>query len=579
MSQVATPSKPPSALAASARGGVPAPARHGATAGGSRFLRAYATTFLVIASYVWLSTCARFFGRSWRDARVGDVHTRNAKRVYATILRLQGLFIKVGQLLSIMANFLPPEFRCELEALQDQVPPRPYDEIAERLRSEIGEGMALFAELDPEPIASASLGQVHLAQLVDGRRVCVKVQHKDIDRIVRLDLRTIRRIMGIVQWFVPVQGLGAYYHQIKELLTQELDFALEANNIERIAGNFTADSGVVFPKPVRELSTRRVLTTTFVEGVKASDVAALRALGVDKKDVARRLVRLYCQMIFVDGVYHADPHPGNVLVQGSGAIVLLDFGAVAELSPNMREGIPEFLEGVLRRDTDRLVKSMRKMGFISRMTDEGMSERIIEYFHRRFQEEVRLDSFNLKDIRIDPQRGFENLLDLRKMDIGLRELSGAFHVPKDWVLLERTILLLYGCCSLLDPELNPVAIIQPYLQDFVFGSRDFTQIAMEAIRDVAMSAMTLPEDMRRYLIKANRGELEIRVRGVQEGAHAVYAAGRQIIYTAIGLVAGFEALESWRRHEWQMARGLAGAAIGAAALLLLSSLFARPRRR
>jgi len=579
MSQVANPSKSPSALAASARDRMPAAEHQSATAGGSRFLRAYATTFLVIASYVWLSLRARVFGRSWRDARIGDVHTRNAKRVYATILRLQGLFIKVGQLLSIMANFLPPEFRGELEALQDQVPPRPYGEIAERLRSEIGEGMTLFAELDPVPIASASLGQVHLARLVDGRPVCVKVQHKDIDRIVRLDLRTIRRIMGIVQWFVPVQGLGAYYHQIKELLSQELDFALEANNIERIAGNFTADERVVFPKPVRELCTRRVLTTTFVEGVKASDVAALRALGVDKKDVARRLVRLYCQMIFVDGVYHADPHPGNVLVQGSGAIVLLDFGAVAELSASMREGIPEFLEGVLRRDTDRLVKSMRKMGFISRTADEGMSERIIEYFHRRFQEEVKLDSFNLKDIRIDPQRGLENLLDLRKMDIGLRELSGAFHVPKDWVLLERTILLLYGCCSVLDPELNPVAIIQPYLQDFVFGNRDFTQIAMEAIRDVAMSAMTLPEDMRRYLIKANRGELEIRVRGIQEGALSVYAAGRQIIYTAIGLFAGFEALESWRRHEWQMARALAGAAIAAAALLLMSSLFARPRRR
>ena len=139
----------------------------------------------------------------------------------------------------------------------------------------------------------------------------------------------------------------------------------------------------------------------------------------------------------------------------------------------MREGIPEFLEGVLRRDTDRLVKSLRKMGFISRTTDEGVSERIIEYFHRRFQEEVRLESFNLKDIKIDPQRGLENLLDLRRMNIGLRELSGAFHVPKDWVLLERTILLLYGCCSLLDPELNPVAIIQPYLQDFVLGNRDF----------------------------------------------------------------------------------------------------------
>lgn len=542
-------------------------------------MRAYTTTFAVIASYLWLTTRARFYGRTWRDANLGLIHQKNARRVYGTIVRLQGLFIKVGQLLSIMANFLPQEFRAELEALQDQVPPRPYGEIAETLESELGGRMKQLRSLDREPIASASLGQVHVAELVDGQRVCVKVQHRDIDRIVRLDLKTIRRIMQIVQFFVPVRGLEAYYHQIRELLTQELDFALEADNIERIAKNFVEDPRVVFPRPVREMCTGRVLTTTFVEGVKISDVARLDALGVDKKDVARRIVRLYCQMIFVDGIYHADPHPGNVLAQADGAIVLLDFGAVAELSPQMREGIPEFLEGVLRRDTDRLVRSMRKMGFISRTPDEGVSERIIEYFHRRFQEEVRLDSLNLKDIKIDPQRGLENLLDLRRMNIGLRELSGAFHVPKDVVLLERTILLLYGCCSLLDPELNPVAIIQPYLQDFVLGNRDFAAIAIETVRDMAMSAMTLPEDMRRYLTRANRGELEVRVRGLQEGGRAVYAVGRQVIYTAIGLFAGSEALESWRRHELAMARGLGVVAAAAAFLLLLSSLFSRPRSR
>jgi hypothetical protein len=219
------------------------------------------------------------------------------------------------------------------------------------------------------------------------------------------------------------------------------------------------------------------------------------------------------------------------------------------------------------------------MGFISRTSDEAVSERIIEYFHRRFQEEVRLESFNLKDIKIDPQRGFENLLDLRRMNIGLRELSGAFHIPKDWVLLERTILLLYGCCSLLDPDLNPVAIIQPYLRQFVLGNRDFAQIAMEAIRDMAMSAMTLPEDMRKYLTKANRGELTVQVRGVQEGARAVYTVGRQIIYTSIGLVAGFEALQSWRLHDVVLTKWLGGVAGGMGVLLLLSSLFGRPRRR
>jgi ubiquinone biosynthesis protein len=582
MSQAVAPhkSQPPLAPAAVARSALgPAGAHRAVSVSAWRFLRAYATTFSVIASYSILSLRARLLGRSWRDARITGVHTRNARRVYATILRLQGLFIKVGQLLSIMANFLPDEFRAELEGLQDQVPPRPYEEIAARLESELGTRMARIASLDRVPIASASLGQVHAARLTDGRRVCLKVQHSDIDRIVRLDLATIRRIMHIVQWFVPVQGLDAYYHQIKELLSQELDFVLEADNIERIAKNFANESQVVFPEPIRDLCTKRVLTTTFVEGVKIADLEALDAIGVDKRDVARRLVRLYCQMIFVDGVYHADPHPGNLLVQADGKIVLLDFGAVAELGRGMREGITEFLEGVLRRDTDRLVKSMRKMGFISRTADEGVTEKIIEYFHRRFQEEVRLESFNLKDIRIDPQRGLENLLDLRRMNIGLRELSGSFHIPRDWVLLERTLLLVYGSCSLLDPDLNPVAIVQPYLTEYVLGSRDFTQIAVEAVRDMAMSAMTLPEDMRRYLTRANRGELELRVRGLQEGALVVYAAARQMIYTAIGLVTGYEALEAWRHHELFLARGLGAAAGLAFVLLLASSLVSRPRYR
>ena len=556
----------------------------------NRFFRAYYTTFLVIFSYLWLGWRGRLYGKAWRAQNTAAVHKRNARRVYETILELQGLFIKVGQLLSIMANFLPSEFRQELEGLQDQVPPRPYEEIAARIESELGGKVDdIFDEFHRRPIASASLGQVHEARLkassgerthdqASGLRVVVKVQHRDIDEIVRLDLKTIRRIMMIVQWFVPVQGLDAYYHQIRELLHEELDFSREADNIERIAQHFSKDSHVVFPSPVRGLSTSRVLTTHFLEGRKVTDVAAIDAMGIDKKDLARRLVRAYCQMIFVDGVYHADPHPGNIMVASNGALILLDFGAVAELSPQMREGIPEFLEGVLRRDTERLIKAMRKMGFLSRTTDEEMVEKIIEYFHRRFQEEVKLDSFNLKDIKIDPQRGLENLLDLRKMNIGLKELSGTFHIPKDWVLLERTILLLYGCCALLDPELNPVAIIQPYLQEFVLGNRDWTQIAMEAVRDAAMSAMTLPEEMHKYLVKATRGKIEVRVRGMHEGAHAVYAIGRQLIYTVIGLASGYEGLEMRTRGDVTASRVLFGFAIASGALLLLSSIFSRPKR-
>lgn len=546
-----------------------------------RFLRAYETTFTVIASYMWLSWKTRFFGRAYREAHLAAVHKRNATRVYETILELQGLFIKVGQMLSILANFLPEAFRAELEGLQDQVPPRPFSEIAPRVVSELGGPIEqFFTMFEKEPIASASLGQVHEARTKDGHHVVVKVQHRDIDEIVRLDLKTIRRIMSIVQWFVPLQGLDSYYLQIKALLTQELDFEAEAESIERIASNFERDTRVLFPTPVRELSTKRVLTTTFVEGKKLSDAAGLSELGVDRKDLARRLVRAYCQMIFVDGVYHADPHPGNILVNAQGDLVLLDFGAVAELSPQMREGIPEFLEGVIRRDTERLVRALRKMGFLSRTSDEVMTEKIIEFFHRRFQEEVKIESFNLKDIKIDPMKGLEDLLDLRKMNVGLKELSDVFHIPRDWVLLERTLLLVYGSCSVLDPELNPMAIIQPYLHDFVLGNRDWQKVAMETVRDMAMGAVTLPEDLRKYLVRATRGQMEVRVQGVHEGARAVYSVGRQLIYTALAIATGYAALLLHMRGEdGTLMRALAGIAGTCLFFLLVTSFTGRPRRR
>jgi ubiquinone biosynthesis protein len=545
-----------------------------------RFARAYYTTFVVVFSYLWLSTGRKLFGDSWYVHRIGSAHKRNARRVERTVIALQGLFIKVGQLLSIMANFLPEEFRAGLERLQDAVPPRPYAEIEERIQLELGRPVdALFDRFDRTPLASASLGQVHEAWLKDGRRVAVKVQHKDVDEICRLDLKTIRRIMGIVSFFFPIRGLDLYYHQIREMISRELDFTLEAQNIERIAANFLHDDGVHFPRVVPTLSTRRVLTTTFVEGVKVGDLAALDAAGIDRKALARKIVRTYCQMIFVDGVYHADPHPGNLMARADGGLILLDFGAVAELSPEMREGIPEFLEAVMRRDTERLVRAMRKMRFLSMRSDAAVAERIIEVLHNRFQEEVKLESFNLKDIKVDPQRGFENLLDLRRMDIGLKELSGTFQVPRDWVLLERTLLLLTGVCTQLDPQMNPMDVVRPYLKEFVLGNRDWTQIALEAARDMAMQAVRLPDQLQRYLNKAVRGDLEVRVRGLQEGSRLIYRAARQLVYAATGIACGLASLQLHLAGQRELARYCLAGAGAMAGLFVLSTILGRFSRR
>ena len=539
-------------------------------------MRAYRTTFMVLASYLSTFFFGRLLGARWLDARLEVIHARNAKRVMVTIVELQGLFIKVGQLLSTLANFLPAPFRDGLASLQDRVPPRPTDEIRARIERDLGKPISqLFATFEDEPLASASLGQVHEASLFDGQRVAVKIQHADIDEIVQLDLVTIRRIMWIVSYFVAAKNLDVYYRQVKAMIEEELDFEREASNIERIAGNFKEDPTVVFPKPIKPLSTRTVMTTTFVSGLRVGDTRRLDEAGIDRKKLAQKIVESFCQMIFVDGVYHADPHPGNVLVGANGELILLDFGAVAELSEEMREGIPEFIEGVIRRDTDRLIRSLKKMGFIARGDSQDVSERVVQFFHERFQEDVKLESFNLKDIKLDPQRGLENLMSLRRMNIGLRELSQAFHVPRDWVFLERTLLLLTGVCTELDPDMNPVGIIRPYVENFVLGNRDWAQIALEAAKDMALKAITIPEDLRKYLLRANRGEAEIQVKDLTKAAHIVGSSVHRLVLALFSIALGAFAVQLYVGGHFELSKHLTIGASVMAGLAIISMLFRR----
>jgi predicted unusual protein kinase regulating ubiquinone biosynthesis (AarF/ABC1/UbiB family) len=507
----------------------------------ARNARAYWTTFRVIGSYLWLKFWARFRTDAWIDHRLAVVHRRNARRIERTICELQGLFIKVGQLISIMANFLPEEFRRELEKLQDAVPPRPYKDIEARVAEELGKPPdELFAAFEQRPIASASIGQVHLARLRTGEKVAVKVQYPEIDRIVQTDLKTLRRIFRIVEWFIPYQGLEDVYREVRAIVLEELDFRAEANNIARIAANFPDRADVAFPTVVAELSTARVLTTMFEPGCKISDVAALKQMGIDRTQLARQVVEIYCQQIFTDGVYHADPHPGNLLVRAAAdeapTVVFLDFGAVAEIPATVRQGIVELIQGALTRDTSRIVRAMRTMGFVARGADERVFEQVIEYFHERFQENISLESLNLKDIKFDPQKSLESLADLRKMDISLRELSASFHVPKELIVLERTLLLLMGLCTELDPTLNPMTVIRPYLERFVLGEEgDWTQLMVETSKDLVMSVTALPAEVRKFMRAAHAGDLQLRFKNLEASSQLMYRLGHQVIFAGVGI--------------------------------------------
>ncbi len=554
-----------------------------------RFFKAYWVTFVVIASYLSVKLQAKFRSEAAIQRILLAKHRRNARRIESTIVALQGLFIKVGQLISIMTNFLPAEFREELEGLQDQVPPRPFTDIEKRIREEFGgRGVGeLFAEFSERPIAAASIGQVHVARLKSGERVAVKVQYPDIDAIVKIDLSTLRRIFGIVSYFVPYQGLDGVYREIRDMIAQELDFHLEAKNGKRVAANFVGREDVAFPRVIEELTTSRVLTTCWEDGVKIADLEKLESVGVDRKVIARQVVEAYCQQIFIDGVYHADPHPGNVLVRRLGeddkvsaCIVFLDFGAVAEVSPKMRQGIVDFLQGAIHRDTQRIVRAMRDMGFIARGADERVFDRVVEYFHQRFQEEIQLDSFNLKDLKFDPQKGLENLADLRRMNISIRELSSSFHVPKEWILLERTVLLLMGLCTELDPDMNPMGVIRPYLERFVLGpDQDWSKFVVDTTKDVAMSAVALPGELRRFITRAQRGDLEFKFGNVDAATRQIVTLGHQVIYTLVGIAAAALGVVFEGRGQASAAETAWQVATGAGVVLLLSMWTARLRRR
>jgi predicted unusual protein kinase regulating ubiquinone biosynthesis (AarF/ABC1/UbiB family) len=507
-----------------------------------RLLKAYLATTNVVLSYVWLAVQKRFRSEETMQRFTQKAHRRNARRVEATIVELQGLFIKVGQLISVMANFLPEDFRRELQGLQDQVPPRPYKDIEARLREELGRPpREVFAEFNEQPVASASIGQVHMARLKNGERVAVKVQYPDIEAIVRTDLRALRRIFAVLRWFMPDWGFDTIYREIREMVLSELDYRQEAAAIIRISANFKGRNDVLFPCVIADHSTSRVLTTEWMSGTKVADVGKLASLGIDRTKAARLCIDSYCQQIFVDGIYHADPHPGNLLLRpgGPGAtgpqVVFLDFGATAQVSENMRKGLVSFLQGAMTRDSARIVSAMKEMGFISRRANPEVFDRVVEYFHDKFRSQIRVEGFSLKDIRFAPDKNLSSLLDLRELNFTMGELRDAFHVPKEWVLLERTLLLLLGVCTTLDPEMNPAGVIQPYVEKFLLGEKkEWSEAVLEASRDATLAALALPGEVSRFLTLSTRGDLEVRLRDLDDSVRLLYGLGHQLLWAFLG---------------------------------------------
>lgn len=501
-----------------------------------RIRKAYWTAFKIILSYTKLYLLSKIFGKKYYEKNIVATHLRNANRAKKAILKLQGLFIKIGQLLSILTNVLPEAFHEPLEGLQDKIPARPYSEIQKRIIVEFGKKpLEIFKTFEEVPIAAASIGQAHRATLPDGTAVVVKVQHANIEEIAQVDLEIMRRLTKLAEWFFEIKGIEHAYEQVRKMIEEELDYRQEAVSMQRVQENLKAEAGLTIPELHLDFCTQRVLTTTFYQGVKISEVQQLDDWHIDRRDLGDRLVHAYCQMVFEDGFYHADPHPGNILVQADGTMVLLDFGATAELREEMRTGFLKLIEAVVKNDTEKIILSLKELGFLADDRDaERVTEKMIDAFRYFLQNEVQFDGLSLKDIKVNP---FDNSLFNLTSEIGFKSLFNTMQVPKDYVLLNRMVSLLLGICNTLDSQMNPLDTIRPYFQKFVMGEKgNLVDFITSFVQQNVATMLSLPIELQAALKKVNKGELEVNVAATRERNRIMYALGQQFFCLILAIV-------------------------------------------
>jgi predicted unusual protein kinase regulating ubiquinone biosynthesis (AarF/ABC1/UbiB family) len=304
-------------------------------------------------------------GRRAMRGRWSRFHRASAVSIHRAAVDLHGLILKGCQYLGSRADVLPPEYAEVLSELQDQVPPKPFAVVLGIVEKELGRSLGeVFREFDETPVAAASLAQVHRATLHTGERVAVKVQYPEIPILVRSDLGNLRALFRAVGLIEREFDLMPLIDELAREMPRELDFENEAANLLRIGATFEHRDDISTPRVYPHLSTSRVLVMEFIEGIKISDRDAMRRRGIDSTEVMRSLIEAYCEQIFIHGDFHADPHPGNLLVQPGKAatdrprIVFLDFGLTKTLPASFRTGIVQFAAGLLQGKTDVMANAL-----------------------------------------------------------------------------------------------------------------------------------------------------------------------------------------------------------------------------
>jgi predicted unusual protein kinase regulating ubiquinone biosynthesis (AarF/ABC1/UbiB family) len=412
------------------------------------------TAARIYSGYMWLRWRRRLLRQRISGERWSQQHRFTARLLYRTAIQRQGLLIKLGQLIGARPDIFPSEYIAELSRLHDRVPPRPYASIEPLLRRELGRPIdSVFSDFDPQPLAAASLAQVHHARLHSGDEVAVKIQYPDILDIVEADLWGL----GLVKWAIarllPTLNVAEIIDDLRATIPQELDFIHEGQNAERVAKNFAGEASVLIPKIYWPYTSRRVLVMEFVHGIKITDTEALRAAGVGLNELCKLFLRTYFEQIMVQGFFNADPHPGNVLVLPDGPrIALLDFGLVKELEPTFRIASARLCRAIISFDAEATRRAYREMGVRTR-EDDLASYQMLGMLFLGLPEHIK-GTKSLFDQRSWQQSG----IDLR----GRLHADPIVHLPVDLLIMSRAITLMGGVMFTLDMWSDMWSIIMDF---------------------------------------------------------------------------------------------------------------------
>ena len=507
--------------------------------------------------------------RLWWDARPwtypgGVTPERKERRqrqlarwLVRELLALGSAFIKLGQLLSARPDLLPASWVEQLAQLQDKVPAVPFAQAEALLETELGPRCQEVVEIDPVPLGSASLAQVHRAQLRSGRDVVLKLQRPGLERLFRLDLQVLEQVAAVLQRH-PSWGRGrdwvAMARECRRVLLRELDFRLEAEHAARFRQQFLDDPEIRIPAVVWELTSRRVLCLDYLPGIKINDREALIANGIDPTAVAEKGAASYLQQLVRFGFFHADPHPGNLAVAADGALIYYDFGMMGQLSSRLRSRFGAMVTAAAARDATALVQELQAAGVISPAIDPGPVRRLV----RVMLNEALTPPFP------------SNVLERLSGDLYALVYGQPFQLPVELIFVMRALSTFEGVGRSLDPGFSLVAIAKPKLLPLMTssgaGPNDLFNELGRQVGAISSRAVGLPRRLDESLERLEQGDLQLQIRlgesdrQFRRMATAQQSIGQSVLLGALALAAALLGASS--RPAWAVLPLAAGVPVG-----------------